>query len=35
MAYFPAISLSGGERVVFNFGKLPFKAKDAISICAI
>lgn len=28
MAYFPAISLSGGQRVVFNFGAhIPFRAR--------
>jgi Kip1 ubiquitination-promoting complex protein 1 len=27
MAYFPAISFSGSQRVIFNFGLLPFKIK--------
>lgn len=28
MAYFPAASLSGGQRVVFNFGaEIPFRAR--------
>lgn len=35
MAYFPAISLSGGERAVFNFGKKPFKVKQTLNSCAI
>ena len=36
MAYFPAISLSEGERVLFNFGFLPFKCRltcNSLSQC--
>ena len=35
-AYFPAISLSGGERIVFNFGgNKPFKVKSNYKCCSI
>jgi hypothetical protein len=35
MAYFPAISLSGGQRVIFNFGQTPFKFRNNFDWCAI
>lgn len=35
MAYFPAVSLQGGERVIFNFGQRPFKVKSNYRSCAI
>ena len=35
MAYFPAVSLSIGERVCFNFGRRPFKVKNNFHCCAI
>lgn len=36
MAYFPAVSLGGGERLVFNFGGFrPFKVKSNYKCCSI
>jgi hypothetical protein len=35
MAYFPAISFSAGERVIFNFGLRPFRIRSNYSSCAI
>ena len=34
-AYFPAISLQRGERVIFNFGLRPFHVKLPFQPCAL
>lgn len=35
MAYFPAISMSSGEKVLFNFGRRPFRIRSNYTSCAI
>jgi hypothetical protein len=35
MAYFPAITMKKGERVIFNFGKSPFKMSYLLGFNAI
>ena len=36
MAYFPAVSLSQGQRVVFNFGaNLAFRSRQPLEVCSI
>jgi hypothetical protein len=35
MAYFPAISFSASERVLFNFGRRPFRIRSNYTSCAI